>query len=121
MAEARTVLALVHDDGHVGLLSNTKSTDAEVAGYARLLNALSITGWRTERLESRAAIRANLARAGCTVCEITYSCGCTAGPVLDGRCPHGTRDQVHRLAHQTGFCSNTSSRHWGPPILTEEA
>jgi hypothetical protein len=115
------LLALVHEDGHVGMIAAAASAESEVAGYARLLNALGITGWRAERLESRAAVRAHIAGSGCAGCEIVYPCGCRTEQVLAGGCPHGTRDKVHLLAHQTGFCTNTSPRHWGPPILTGES
>jgi len=116
MGAPETVLALVHRDGHVGTMSTAGRTDDIVRAQHDLLRRIGIQGWGIKRLNLETAVTAHLAGFNCPVCHLVLPCGCSMERVSASQCPHGSADRIHRLAHDTGYCSNDNPAHVGPPL-----
>jgi hypothetical protein len=112
------LLAMVHTDGHVGAVTggNKTETEEKIRSLHDLLRRAGVQGWGLQRLTVAAATRGYACGQTCSVCAIVLRCGCSLPRVLCRQCPHDSAERIHRLAHQTGYCSNDDPAHSWPPL-----
>lgn len=96
--------ALIHTDGHVGILSSRKAGNRAVEAQARILAEFGLTTFRLGWLPPDEAAARFAESLGCERCQVRLSCGCDLiQDVLTRRCRHGTRKAIQAAAARCGY------------------